>query len=80
MPFFKSTSRKSKGTPPGGDDGDGKGKSAVPAIDMEAAAAKIEARQRGKMARKKTESMKADRSHYNADPFAALLKKCLPCL
>ena len=81
MPFFKSTSRRSKDTSPGGGDGDAKGgKPAVPRMNLDEAASKIEARQRGKLARKKTESMKAHRALPADNPFAALLKKCLPCL
>mmetsp|Transcript_1757 Transcript_1757/g.3542 ORF Transcript_1757/g.3542 Transcript_1757/m.3542 type:complete len:95 (+) Transcript_1757:62-346(+) len=49
----------------------------IPELDLDKAAAVIEARQRGKMARRKTEGLKAFRIMEDDEGFLA---KCLPCL
>jgi len=49
----------------------------LPPLDLDKAAAIIEARQRGKMARRKTEGLLAFRAPIDDDSFLA---KCLPCL
>lgn len=54
---------------------------AMPALDLDKAAAVIEARQRGKMARRKTEGLKAYRaSPDEGGPLADFMAKCMPCL
>ena len=75
----KSNAAIESPAPTGG--GANSAESSVPSRDVDKAAAVIEARARGKLARTQTSQMKANQAMEAAaaSPFAALCK-CLPCL